>query len=637
MIKNSWIILCLLLVQIGKSQSWNLTLNNVTGSPNFGTSSNHPINFFTNGTQKMSLGQGGLLKINSLAGTGSRFIQTDATGNLVAWTGSGLNAGKILFGDGAWKDYPFSYDAGKVVLVNGATKLGIGVLTPAVALDVNGDVNTSGSVKSSGGFMFNSTDGFTYNSTNNFYTIGKLSGVALPAWSWCGNVNSISNWLMNGQGGFISAQDYQLAGSTAATNVKASMSMFIRPSDGSGYIDVDGKDNNNQFNTSLYINYFCGRNTNINTGTNGGIVYIGTGSTTAKLVAGDFVSMRKHLEIGDPTTGIINATSNSALDINVNSGKGLKFKTTTNTIPLIYAENNGINVFELLGNGQMSILNSTGSVFKVLDDGQTEINTTNSDAIVVKDANLFNNIALKIHSSGTAEFSTAGSDAILVSQISGGSINFKVRSTGLTEITSSNADALIIKNGSAGSVNFNIKSDGKTFIGSNVGIGIQPSSTSFLNISAGANTSNADLILVGSNNYPNALKIDYKGVALFNVTGTSGSLFKIKNQGIDLFAVRYDGVAFAREVVVTLSSFPDYVFANDYKLISLKEVKKYINLNNKLPHMPSAKEVNENGASLGEIQKITVEKVEELFLYVIQLEEKIEILNNKLKDFENAK
>jgi hypothetical protein len=162
-------------------------------------------------------------------------------------------------------------------------------------------------------------------------------------------------------------------------------------------------------------------------------------------------------------------------------------------------------------------------------------------------------------------------------------------------------------------------------------------STSFINISAGANTSNADLILVGSNNYPNALKIDYKGVALFNVTGTSGSLFKIKNQGIDLFAVRYDGVAFAREVVVTLSSFPDYVFANDYKLISLKEVKKYINLNNKLPHMPSAKEVNENGASLGEIQKITVEKVEELFLYVIQLEEKIEILNNKLKDFENAK
>jgi hypothetical protein len=618
MIKNSWIILCLLLVQIGNSQSWNLTLNNITGNPNFGTSSNHPINFFTNGTQKMSLGQGGLLKINSLAGTGSRFIQTDATGNLIAWTGSGLNAGKILFGDGAWKDYPFNYDAGKVTLSNGATKLGINVVSPVVELDVNGAINATGVIKAPSGFLFSSTDGFTFDQASGNFLIGKV-GSGSPAINNCSSLPNIAGSIFNGQGGFITGQDYMMVGSTAATNVKAALRMFVLPSNGSGYIDLDGRSNTSFDDNVLYLNYYCGRNTAINTGSNGGIVYIGTGSATAKLIAGEFVSMKKHVEIGDPTTGIINATSNSALDININSGKGLKFKTTTSTIPLIFAENTGNNVYAVFG------------------DGQTEINTTNPDAIVVKDGNLFNNIALKIHSSGTAEFSTAGSDAILVSQTSGGSINFKVRSTGLTEITSSIADALIIKNGSGGSINFNIKSDGKTFIGSNVGIGVQPSSTSFLNISAGANTSNADLIVVGSNNYPNALKIDYKGVALFNVTGTSGSLFKIKNQGIDLFAVRYDGVAFAREVVVTLSSFPDYVFANDYKLISLKEVKKYINLNNKLPHMPSAKEVNENGASLGEIQKITVEKVEELFLYVIQLEEKIEILNNKLKDFENAK
>jgi len=34
--------------------TWNLSLNTIGGvNPNFGTASNHPINFFTNNTQRM--------------------------------------------------------------------------------------------------------------------------------------------------------------------------------------------------------------------------------------------------------------------------------------------------------------------------------------------------------------------------------------------------------------------------------------------------------------------------------------------------------------------------------------------------------------------------------------------------------
>jgi hypothetical protein len=75
---------------------------------------------------------------------------------------------------------------------------------------------------------------------------------------------------------------------------------------------------------------------------------------------------------------------------------------------------------------------------------------------------------------------------------------------------------------------------------------------------------------------------------------------------------------------------PDYVFASDYQLRSLDEVETFIQENKHLPEIPSAAEFCENGVMLGEMSFDLLKKVEELTLYFIQLNKKIENLEAEL-------
>ena len=68
----------------------------------------------------------------------------------------------------------------------------------------------------------------------------------------------------------------------------------------------------------------------------------------------------------------------------------------------------------------------------------------------------------------------------------------------------------------------------------------------------------------------------------------------------------------------TAANWPDYVFASDYKLISLDSLSTYIDANCHLPNVPSAQEVEENGIMAGEMNGLLLKKVEELTLYMIE-------------------
>jgi hypothetical protein len=63
--------------------------------------------------------------------------------------------------------------------------------------------------------------------------------------------------------------------------------------------------------------------------------------------------------------------------------------------------------------------------------------------------------------------------------------------------------------------------------------------------------------------------------------------------------------------------------------MSLNQLEESIEKNNHLPGVPSATEVVENGFSLGEMQKIVLEKVEELTLYTIKQGKQIEELKRE--------
>jgi hypothetical protein len=82
------------------------------------------------------------------------------------------------------------------------------------------------------------------------------------------------------------------------------------------------------------------------------------------------------------------------------------------------------------------------------------------------------------------------------------------------------------------------------------------------------------------------------------------------------------GQIHAQEVKVDLNGAvaPDYVFNKDYNLLSLEEIKSYIETNKHLPEVPSAKEMEANGLKLGEMNLLLLKKVEELTLYILHQE-----------------
>lgn len=94
------------------------------------------------------------------------------------------------------------------------------------------------------------------------------------------------------------------------------------------------------------------------------------------------------------------------------------------------------------------------------------------------------------------------------------------------------------------------------------------------------------------------------------------------------------GTVRAKEVKVNLNApAPDYVFEKDYKLPSLAETQKYIQENKHLPEVPSAKEMEEKGINLSEMNMLLLKKVEELTLHLIEKNELLdqEISLNKMQ------
>ncbi len=96
-----------------------------------------------------------------------------------------------------------------------------------------------------------------------------------------------------------------------------------------------------------------------------------------------------------------------------------------------------------------------------------------------------------------------------------------------------------------------------------------------------------------------------------------------------------DGIITAKEVKVTSTGWPDYVFGSDYNLMPLSAVAAYIAAHGHLPEVPSTEEVAANGISLGASQALLLKKIEELTLYMIEMQQENEALRERLGKLEN--
>lgn len=119
------------------------------------------------------------------------------------------------------------------------------------------------------------------------------------------------------------------------------------------------------------------------------------------------------------------------------------------------------------------------------------------------------------------------------------------------------------------------------------------------------------------------LRIDGEGrVGIGNVdlSGTSSSLYKLYVEG---------GIV-SRDVKVQVGSFPDFVFTPEYALLPLDELRKHLLTEQHLPGIPSAAQVREDmGVEVGDLQVRMLKVMEEQALYILQLEERIKVLEER--------
>ena len=121
-------------------------------------------------------------------------------------------------------------------------------------------------------------------------------------------------------------------------------------------------------------------------------------------------------------------------------------------------------------------------------------------------------------------------------------------------------------------------------------------------------------------------------VPVASTFGFQFDVFRIENADKQLLNLDHTGLLRTREIIVDAQVWPDYVFDKDYDLMPLSEVEEFIETNGHLPNVPSAEEMEAEGQSLGEMNKVLLEKVEELTLHLIEQQKQIEELKEQIQN-----
>jgi hypothetical protein len=86
----------------------------------------------------------------------------------------------------------------------------------------------------------------------------------------------------------------------------------------------------------------------------------------------------------------------------------------------------------------------------------------------------------------------------------------------------------------------------------------------------------------------------------------------------------------ATEIEITAPQTADFVFEEDYQLKPLSEVEQFVKENKHLPEIPSAKKMEKDGVNLAEMNKLLLQKVEELTLYLIEKDKRVSQLEKEI-------
>lgn len=162
------------------------------------------------------------------------------------------------------------------------------------------------------------------------------------------------------------------------------------------------------------------------------------------------------------------------------------------------------------------------------------------------------------------------------------------------------------------------------------GMGFLQSSNTFAIQNYGNNGVSSGIFIsaasyVGINNRTPSTTLDVNG----NIRAETGIYVNMASLPTG-YTLAVNGVIGGTKLKVT-QTWADYVFAHDYKLPSLAEVESYIKENHKLPDIPSEKQIAAEGLDVGDMQRLQMQKIEELTLYIIDLKKQLEAQQKEIE------
>lgn len=183
-------------------------------------------------------------------------------------------------------------------------------------------------------------------------------------------------------------------------------------------------------------------------------------------------------------------------------------------------------------------------------------------------------------------------------------------------------------------------------------IGINtPSSNAQLVVNSTTTTGNAFIV---NNNNINRFTVFNDGGTKISTMASVGNAFVVSNNNINRFRILNNGTTIignqsittgmhnnallfvdgkigCKSIVVTQDDWNDWKFKNNYQPLSLDSLKSFISMNGYLPQMKSENEMLTEGNNIGDTDARLLSVIEDLTLYIFQLEERIKDLENKYK------
>lgn len=502
-------------------------------------------------------------------------------------------------------------------------------------------------------FLLTTVYGFSQTATNKLDSTGNVGvGTTTPPGllSLAGNRNA-SSWTTNGVNFQTAAATYTNSSSTAGSTVSAQVanSLGVPTFSSNNAITVTNATNlylagapiagtNTSISNAyaLYVNsgnsYFGGRL---------GIGSMGNGYPTEKLNVGGNIgvmggnAVRLYDQFNsnfgeilfDESSNYVmrsqyyNVEAQAANNINLKTyNYGASFYSTKLTV--LNGGNVGVGTtapgakFESLSTGeQMRLSYSTGNYtsFTVAPSGALTVSSPNVQPVTFNNGIALGNTAANLYVPDYAGGSYATNTAYSLGGASNTGFRIALRGTGANTLGTnySGANFLIggqsITTASSGTHSIVAQQAIKPLTITNTGTAsITNSATLYLeNAATGA-----------QNNY--SLWVD-DGVTRFDGSVGIGT----NDPGTYQLAVK-NTIGAGKVKVLNTTTWPDYVFAPSYKLLTLKEVEAFIQTHKHLPDVPSADEVKKDGLDVGDNQATLLKKIEELTLYVIEMKKEID-------------